>query len=543
MTEPAAQTGIGRASAVLASGTVVSRVLGFVNAAVLAWALGQQNQGANAFALANQLPNNIYAIISGGLLSAVLVPQIVRAARHDDGGQKFVNRLITLGIVAFLAVAVLATVCAPLLVPLYAREGRAFSSEGLDLAIAFAFWCLPQIFFYALYSLLGEVLNARGIFGPFTWAPVINNIVAIAALLVFAGAYGVDPAHRDPASWGSGQIALLAGGATLGVIIQCVTLIAFWRRTGLTFRPDFHWRGVGLGDAGRAAGWTFGMVMVTQIAGIIQSNIATLAGENDPSVAVLRTAWLIFVLPHSVVTISIAIPYFTRMSGHAHDGDVSRVRGDLSAFLRTVGLLITGSTVALAAAAIPFAAFFANTPQEVVGISTVLLAYLIGLVPFSALFLVQRTFYALGDSRTPFFIQVLQASLFVIGAFACILLPPQFIAVGLAAVTSFACIIQALVAAWILRRRMGGIDGWRVLRRMIQYGLAAIPAGAVGVAVLALLGGFSRGYALSGPIPELIAIGAVAGATGVVYFAVLTLARIPELRELSAPLGRFTRRG
>ena len=117
------RTGLRRASAALASGTLVSRALGFVSAAVLAWTIGQTNQGANAFAIANQLPNNVYAIIAGGLLSAVLVPQIVRAAHHDDGGQRFVNRLVTLGIVVFLAVTILATLCAPLLVTLYASQG------------------------------------------------------------------------------------------------------------------------------------------------------------------------------------------------------------------------------------------------------------------------------------------------------------------------------------------------------------------------------------------------------------------------------------
>jgi putative peptidoglycan lipid II flippase len=201
---------LGRASAALAAGTLVSRILGFLSAAVLAWAIGPQNPGANAFALANQLPNNIYAIVAAGVLSAVLVPQIVRAGLHTDGGQLFVNRLVTLGIVVFLAATIIATLCAPLLVDLYATDGGALA-DGRGLAIAFAYWCLPQIFFYAIYSLLGEVLNARGVFGPFTWAPVLNNVVVIVSLLVFAALFGVDPAHQDPQNWTSGQIVLMAG--------------------------------------------------------------------------------------------------------------------------------------------------------------------------------------------------------------------------------------------------------------------------------------------------------------------------------------------
>lgn len=548
---PTADGGLGRASAALASGTLVSRALGFVSAAVLAWTIGQQNQGANAFAIANQLPNNIYAIIAGGLLSAVLVPQIVRAAHHHDGGQTFVNRLVTLGIVVFLGVTLLATLCAPLLVALYAGGGgSALKGDGVALAVSLAYWCLPQIFFYALYSLLGEVLNARGVFGPFTWAPVLNNVVAIAGLIVFAVLFGVDPAHRDPASWDAAKVGLLAGSATLGVAAQALILIAFWRRTRLGFRPDFRWRGVGLGGAGKAAAWTFGMILVTQLAGIVQSQVAVSAGADDPSVAVLRTAWLIFMLPHSIVAVSIATPYFTRMSAHARDGRIDSLRADLSGSLRTIILLIAGAGVALAAAALPFAAFFAHDTREILGIGGVLLAYLVGLVPFSTQFLVQRTFYALGDTRTPFFVQLVQSALFVAGALTVLLLPPSAIAAGIAIVTSLAGIVQVLVLSALLRRRLGGIDGRRVIRRFGVYALATLPAAAVGLLVLWALGGLSPlgsgavagGFAYAGKVAELVSVVLIGGATLLVYLAVLWLARVPELRELVSPLRRLVRR-
>ena len=538
-------TGLGRASAALASGTLVSRALGFISAAVLAWTIGQQNQGANAFAIANQLPNNIYAIIAGGLLSAVLVPQIVRAAHHDDGGQRFVNRLVTVGIVAFLAITLIATVCAPLLVTLYAGQGgTALRGDGLALAVSLAYWCLPQIFFYALYSLLGEVLNARGAFGPFTWAPVLNNVVAIAGLVVFAILFGVEPAHRDPASWDAAKVALLAGSASLGVAAQALILLVFWRRAGLTFRPDFRWRGVGLGSAGRAAAWTFGMILVTQLAGIVQSQVAVSAGVHDPSVAVLRTSWLIFMLPHSVVAVSIATPYFTRMSAHARDGQLTAVRGDLSTSLRTIILLVAGAEVALATSALPFAAFFAHDTRETIGISGVLLAYLVGLVPFSTTFLVQRTFYALGDTRTPFFVQLLQSALFVAGALTVLLLPPSAIAAGIAIVTSLAGTVQALVMIALLRRRLGGVDGGLLLRRFAVYALAMVPAAIVGGLVLWALGGLAPlglptiGFALANKAAELVSVVVIGGATIAVYFGVLALARVPEWSDLVRPLRR-----
>jgi putative peptidoglycan lipid II flippase len=540
---------IGRASAALAAGTLVSRVLGFVSAAVLAWAIGPQNPGANAFALANQLPNNIYAIIAAGVLSAVLVPQIVRAGLHADGGQAFVNRLVTLGVVLFVIATVIATLCAPLLVDLYTLDAGSADSAlggGRALAIAFAYWCLPQIFFYAVYSLLGEVLNARGVFGPFTWAPVLNNVVVIVALLVFAGLFGVDPAHQDPASWTSPQILFVAGGATLGIAAQALVLLLFWRRTGLGFRPDFRWRGVGLGGTARAAGWTFGMILVTQLAGIVQSKVAFTAGADDASVAVLRIAWLIFMLPHSIIAVSIATPYFTRMSAGARDADLAAVGSDLSASLRTIGLLVTGSFAALAAAALPFAAVFSNAPDEVVGIGLVLLAFLVGLVPFSVLFVLQRTFYALGDTRTPFLIQVVQAALFVGGAIAVAMVAPgPVVAAGIALVTSGAGIVQAVIAGLVLRRRLGGVGGRRLAHRFGAYLLATLPAAAAGVGILWVLGGLpgdGGGFAVSGRVPGVVSVILIGAVTFGVYLGALALARVPEVREIGGLVRRLTGR-
>lgn len=554
---PGGSGGLGRASLLLASGTVVSRLLGFLRSFVLAVTIGLYTSGATAFALAIQLPNNIYAIVAGGLLSAVLVPQIVRSARHSDGGQAFVSRLVTLGVVIFAGITLVATLCAPLLVALYASSSGQLEGAGLALATAFAYWCLPQIFFYALYSLLGEVLNARGVFGPFTWAPVLNNVVAIAGIAVFAIVYGVDAATQGVSSWSTGEIVLLAGSATVGVASQALILIAFWRRTGLGFRPDFRWRGVGLGATGRAAGWTFGMILVTQLAGIVQIRVATLADSGDASIPVLNVAWLVFMLPHSIIAVSIATPYFSRMSAHARDRDLAAVRADLSSSLRTIGMLVTGASAALGAAAIPFSAVFSESNRELASTTAVLLAYLVGLVPFSLLFLVQRTFYALGDTRTPFLIQLVQSALFVIGAVAVAALPSPFIAVGIAAVTSAAGIVQALVAAIVLRRRLGGLDGRCVLPRLAWFALAAVPASAAGLAMLAALGGLAPatavfdlggavgdGFAVSSRGAAVLSVAAVGAASAAVYFAGLRVIRAPELAAIVDPIvARFRRRG
>ena len=537
MTATASSGGVGRASALLASGTIVSRLLGFASALVLAAALGQASVG-DAFALANQLPNNIYAIIAGGLLSAILVPQIVRAENHADGGQQYINRLVTLGLTVFLVIAVLATLAGPLLVQLYSDQGtKGLSPEQVQLANLFAYWCLPQIFFYAVYSLLGEVLNARRFFGPFTWAPVINNVVAIGGLAAFIAIYGAYDPNAAASVWDASMIALVAGTATLGVAAQALFLVFFWKRAGLNFRPDFRWRGVGLGNAGKAAAWTFAMISVTQLAGIVQNKVASTASGEGASYATLRYAWLIFMLPHSIAAVSIATAYFTRMSANARDNDLDAVRRDLSSSLRTIGLVLVFSAVGLIVLAYPFSALFANTFAETAQMAPVLMFYLLGLVQFSVLFVLQRTFYALEDTRTPFFFTLLQSSLFVVGALAVSTWPTQQIGIGIALVTSIAGTIQMLVAAVILNRRLGGIDLRRVARSYGVYVLAALPAAAAGVALLLALGGTTEGgFAVASKLTAVLSMAIIGGAMGLVYLGVLALAKNPELRSVTGPV-------
>ncbi|MEP6480624.1 MAG: murein biosynthesis integral membrane protein MurJ [Rhodoglobus sp.] len=526
-----------RASALLASGTFVSRALGFVSALVLAQTIGIIGAGADTFTLANQLPNNIYALIAGGLLNAVLVPQIVRAGLHDDGGAKFINRIVTLGAVLFLAAAAITVVCAPLLVRLYAQSGtHGFDGQELALATAFAYWCLPQVLFYALYSLVGEVLNARGVFGPYTWAPALNNVVAIAGMLAFLAMFGGAAQHRSATDWTPGMVALLGGSATLGIAVQACVLFFFWKRAGLSYRPEFRWHGVGLGRTGKVAAWTFGMILVSQLAGIIEMNVATLA-SGDASVAVLRYAWLVFMLPHSIFAISIATPYFTRMSVSARDGDLPAVRRDISASLRSILLVMVFSTAALLVLAFPFAAVFGGEYQQVLALGSVLLAFLPGLIPFSILFVLQRAFYSLEDTRTPFFIQLVQAALFVTGCFIAASLPQDLIAVGLALALTTAGTLQTVLAAFLLRRRLGGLGSRAILRELLWMLLAAIPTAVAGLGIIYALGWVGAGaFPVSGFFGAVVTLALSGAGMVVVYVAVLSAFKNKELGALAGPI-------
>ncbi|KRC61532.1 hypothetical protein ASE14_11805 [Agromyces sp. Root81] len=522
---------IGRASAFLASGTIVSRILGFVKTIVLTATIGMVGSGANAFAIATQLPNSIYAIVGGGVLSAVLVPQIARASRSADGGERYINKLVTVALVMLAAVALIATFAAPLLTLLY---GPKLDDETRQLATLFAFWSLPQIFFYGLYSVLGEVLNARRSFGPFTWVPVLNNLVGIAGMLVFAFIFGADPnGTRSPSEWTAGMIALLAGATTLGVALQSLTLFWFWKRIGLRFRPDFGWRGVGLGAAGKIAGWTFGMLLLTTFAGIVETGISGGAADtSDPSVAALNNAWLIFMLPHSVITVSIATAYFTRMSEHAAAADVDRVRADFSSALRGIGSIIVIATAVIMVVAYPFGAVYGlGDLADITAFGNIVIAYLIGLIGFSALFVVQRTFYSLNDTRTPFFFTMFQVVLFTVGALYAGTLPTSQVAVAIALTTTIAGTAQLILAALLLQRKLGGIDLRHVLASYLRFIAAAIVPAAAGVGLLVLLGGTTEGgFALETRVGAIISMIVIGGVMAVLYFATLWFARVPEFR-------------
>ena len=532
----------------MATGTVVSRILGFARAILLAAAIGVTTDAADAFGVANQLPNNVYAIIVGGLLNAVLVPQLVRARSGADDGRGYIDRFVTLAITVFFAVSLVFTLAAPLLVRLYTSG---WSESQLALATAFAYWCLPQLFFYGLYSILGEVLNSRKAFGPFMWAPVLNNVVAIAGLLAFILFFGADPTgNRAASDWGPDQISLLAGTATLGVAAQALILLVAWRRIGLHLRLNFKWRGFGLGPALRMASWSLGMVLVTQVGGLVQTVVTSTAvgarteGVAIASVAAFAIAWLIFMLPHSVVTVSISTAYFTRMSEHAQAGRIDALKADLTSGLRIIALVSVVSTAVIAICAYPIARVFVGEYPATVALGNVIFAIMFGLVPFSWVYLLQRAFFSLEDTRTPFFFTSVQVALHIVGSISLgFLLPPQWLVVGIAALTGFTIVIQGLLAHALLKRQIGKPTESGVGIALAKFFLAGLVSAALGYLALAYLGGVGEG---AFPVDRVITSIISATLVGLVmlasYLGLLWLLRVPELRELTPLVRRlFTR--
>ena len=542
MSDPTAG-GMRRGAALMASGTAASRVLGLLRVMVLAAAIGGTGQAVDAFTVANNLPNILYLLLIGGVLNAILVPQVVRAYKRN-AGQEYVDRLLTLGFVVLALVTLVLTLAAPLLVDLYSNFGNAAQDQ---LAVTFAFWCIPQLFFYGAYGLLGQVLNARGSFGPYMWAPVVNNVVSIAGFVAFIALFhGVKRNGVVQATdLSTGQATFFALAATLGVVAQAVVLIPALRRAGVHYRPRWGLRGSGLGTAGRVATWTLAGLGVGQLGYLVVSRTASAApdaavGAPVASVAgpnAYAMAFLIFMLPHSLVTVSLATAMFTRLSGHAGDKNTDRVRTNVSYSLRIVGVFTIFATAAIAVLALPLTRvlLFTSARQSADAIAPVVLAMIVGLPAFGVWSMYQRVFYAYEDARAMVPIQVVMAIIVVLGALASkLFLPATHWVVGIGLSMSLSYVVGMLYAQLLLRRRLGSLDGPRVLQVHARATVAALVSAAVGLTVLWWLG-----HAMSDRwLASVIQCAVVGTLMGLLYVGGLRVLRVSELDSLLGPLLR-----
>ncbi|HWS57400.1 MAG TPA: murein biosynthesis integral membrane protein MurJ, partial [Actinotalea sp.] len=539
--EPTGRSAIGRSTAVMAGGTAVSRVLGVVRNAVLVAAVGVNAAAANAFAVANTIPNMLYMLVAGGVLNAVLVPQVVRAYRSDRG-QAYVDRLLTLSVMLLAAITVLLTVAAPLIVRIMTSGA---DPEFRSLATVFAFWCIPQVFFYGLYTLLGQVLNARGSFGPYMWAPVVNNIVSIVGFLVFIAAFGryVPGGPLDSLdAWESEQITLLAVSATLGIVAQALVLLFPLYRSGFRYRPRWDWRGSGLGTAGRVAGWTFAALVVGQLGIVVVSRVTTAATQVSgyaPDVAgnyAYNNAFVIFMLPHSLVTVSLLTALFTRLSAHASADDTARLRADTGFGLRTIGVVTVFASVVLAVLALPLVRVVlpSSSPAEAGSLAPVIVALAAGLTALGVWSLWQRVAYAYEDARSLFRIQVGMAVVVAaVSVAGYLLLPIGWWTAGAGAAIAASYVLGALWGGVQVRRRLGG-SGARSVRVLALAALAAVASAAVGWPVSRLFGDLSSlGFARAAVLCAVVGLVMLA-----VYAGLLRVLGVEELAALVAPLVR-----
>ncbi|MFE5847244.1 murein biosynthesis integral membrane protein MurJ [Streptomyces niveus] len=533
--------GLGRSSALMAAGTIVSRITGFARTLVMAAAIGVGTLN-DSYQVANVLPTMIYVLVGGGALNAVFVPQLVRAMKKDDdGGEAYANRLLTLVMVALAVVTVLCVVAAPLLVHAMSPE-IADDPRRLAVTVAFARYCLPTMFFMGAHVVLGQILNARGRFGAMMWTPVLNNLVIIAAFGGFIWAFGgftgtgVTPATITPEG-----VRLLGLGTLLGLAVQALAMLPYLRDAGFRLRPRFDFRGHGLGKAMGLAKWTLLFVLANQLGMVVVTQLATKAGAaaeragfTGTGITAYNYALLLWQMPQAIVTVSVMTAVLPRLARSAVDGDATAVRDDLSYGLRTSAVAIVPCAFAFLALGVPMATLlYAGSGAEGArGIGFALMAFGLGLIPYSVQYVVLRGFYAYEDTRTPFYNTLVVALVNAAASALCFaVLPPRWAVVGMAASYGLGYAFGVGIAWRRLRRRLGvDLDGARVLRtyaRLITASTpAALAAGAVSYTLTTELG--------PGALPSLLSL--TAGGTVLLLTFLLTarLLRVPELTALTS---------
>jgi putative peptidoglycan lipid II flippase len=523
-----------RSSGVMAIGTLASRVTGFLRTAVFGYALGAGTL-ADAYNNANTLPNVVYNLALGGILTSVVVPLLVNASKRDaDRGEAYDQRMFTLGAVALGGITLVATLAAGPLVALYAASVH--GSER-SVMVVFAFFFIPQIFFYGMSSLAGALLNTRGHFAAPMWTPVVNNVVVIAVGLLFMVTAGL---HLDTATISPGQVQLLGIGTTLGIVAQTAALVPALRAVGFRWRPRFDFRRAEVAEIRRMAGWMFGYIATTQAAFLITTRVANEAavranhlhgsGYTDYSYA-----WLLFQLPYAIVGISVITALLPRMSAHAADGKYDLVSGDFSTGVRLSSVIVVPAAVVLAVLGPPLAevllGYGSMSFADARYLGDVFAVFSLGLAPYMLFQLLLRVFYALHDSRTPALIGVLTMAVNIAAnLIALAVLPPSQVVVGLGAGFGAANLVGAVAGWLILARRIGGLDGRHIGISLVKMHAAAIPCVLFAVAVTVMVGSVVP----AGTVAALIIVTLSGSGTLLLYVLFAKALGITELTDLSS---------
>ncbi|MDN3056673.1 MULTISPECIES: murein biosynthesis integral membrane protein MurJ [Streptomyces] len=533
--------GLLQSSALMAAGTLVSRLTGFLRQMVIVAGLGAASLG-QAYQIAYQLPAMVYFLTVGGGLNSVFVPQLVRAMKEDDdGGVAYANRLLTLTMVVLGSLVAVSLFAAPALIRMLSAD-IASDPPANEVAVTFARYCLPTIFFMGVHVVVGQILNARGKFGAMMWTPVLNNIVVIATFGLFIWVFGTSSnSNMGVTTITPEGIRLLGLGTLLGLTVQALAMFPYLRAAGFRFRPRFDWRGHGLGKAAKLAKWTVLFVLANQAGNIVVTQLATAAGtEADngghpgASYVGYTSAQLIWNMPQAIITVSVMAALLPRLSRAAHDGDPGAVRDDISQGLRTSAVAIVPLAFGFIALGIPLCTLLFGTSGTgtAQAMGYILMAFGLGLIPFSVQYVVLRGFYAYEDTRTPFYNTVIVAAVNAAGsALAYVVLPARWAVAGMAAAYGLAYAIGVGVAWKRLRNRLGGdLDGPRVVRTYTRLTGASIPA--------ALLGG-GAAYAIMQTLGMGIAgsLAALLGG-GLVLVAVFYIAaKRMRVEELTAMVG------
>lgn len=522
-------------SLVMAAGSLVSRGTGFIRNLMIGAALG--NLVGNAYTTAIFLPNQVYEFLLGGVLTSVLVPVLVRRRKADpDRGEAYAQRLLTLAVVALAAAALIAVLLAPVLTGIYAG-GKDEDYRGLVTNLSYLM--LPMLFFTGISALIAAVLNTRGHFAAPMWAPILNNLVAIGTFGLYIWVYGAQP--LQPGQVGADRILLVGGGTLLGVAVQAAGLLPALRKVDFRWKLRFDFRALGLRELARLGAWMFCYVAVNQLGLFVVVNLLTrVAGEDDAGLLIYNNVFLLLMMAHGVIAVSIITALMPRMSAAAADGRFTDLTADLSRGTRMVTAVLAPVAVCYAVLAAPISVvvfrYGAFTGENATATATVLLVAAIGLVPFAVSQLLTFAFYALPDTRTPALANIpvvvlrvlLQVGLYVV-------LPATFAAAGMMLGNAISYLAAVVLSALLLRPRIGRIGLGGIMRTVGKVLVAALGAALVGLLVVRLLPGRPEELGWFAAAVQLLIGGA---AIGLSYLGLAMLLRIGEVTEVVAMVRR-----
>jgi putative peptidoglycan lipid II flippase len=554
--EPREDSTLLSSSAVMAAGTVVSRLSGFVRNALLAAAIGFELH-ADVFNIANTVPNMLYILLAGGLFNAVLVPQLVRAMKNDaDGGEAYAQRIVTLAGLFLAGVTAVMVIAAPLLMRLFLGDAYFTPelAEQRESVIAFARYCLPQVFFYGMFVLLGQILISRGRFGPMMWAPIANNVLSIGTLIAYLFVFGPAAGEELTGGFTSGQELLLGLGSTLGIVAQFLVLLPYLRAVGFRYRPRYDFRGTGLGHTLRLGVWTVLFVVVNQVAYTVVVNLASsgtadavagaatgaTTGGSGTGYSIYSSAFLVIMVPHAIITVSLATAMLPRLSASAADGDLRAVSRGVASTLRQALALIVPVAVLIPIVALDVASLiwgYGAASSTYPDTALALALFAPGLVLFTSHYLILRGFYSLERTRTVFWIQCVIAGTNIVLALALTRsLGTEGTAFGLVLAYCGAYLAGVLVSYLWLRHVLGGLETGALARFVLRLLVAVGVAGLVGWGVRE---GLEQVLPADGKFGAALVVTVVAIAGAVVYLA---LSRVLHVGEVTAVLRLVTGR-
>jgi putative peptidoglycan lipid II flippase len=528
---------VARHGAVMALGSVVSRVTGFLRTAAIGAAIGAVAV-ADDYNLANTLPGMVYELLLGGVLASVVVPLLVRARTRDaDRGEAYTQRLLSLAAVFLAGATVVAVACAPLFTALLTSDSTAPADRSLVTTLSYLL--LPMIFFYGMAALFAAVLNTRGHFAAPMWTPILNNFVVIGMAGVFLLLPVVTPPRAETLT--AGQIAVLGLGTTAGIVVQAAGLWPALRRVGFRWRWRWDFRELHLSELARVSAWMLGYVLVSQIGLVVVLRIAKLAGdaategEVVAGPAIFNNAYLIFMMAHGIVAVSVITALMPRMAAAATEKRHADLSHQLSVGTRLVGVVLLPATAAYVVLGRPIAVTLFEwgnyTHDQAIATGWVIAAAGLGLIPFAISQLQLFAFYAMPDTKTPALVNVpVVAVRIAVDLLLYVVLPAAWVAAGLMVGNGVSFVLAAVLGYWLLRRRIGGLDLNRVFASLGRVGIASAVAAVVTLLVtLGLTAWWGNGKVAS--VGQLVIGGFVLIAT---YVGVALAMRIHEVRELGS---------